>query len=135
MSPTDPQMTQTVDAICGPVSQGGLLCDGNVYRYDLSESEDGIRGGEGAFNMCSFWLVEAMTRAGRTDPDRLGRAHLLFAKMLGQANDCGLYSEEGGRSGEALGNFPQALAHLSFISAAVNLDRAMGGQDPRQKDG
>ena len=129
MSPTDPKMTQTLDAICRPISQGGLLSDGSVYRYDAGEAEDGLRGGEGTFNMCSFWLIEALTRAGRTDPARLGQARLLFEKMLGQANHLGLYSEEAGLRGEALGNFPQAFAHLSLISAAVNLDRVLDGQE------
>ena len=58
-------------------------------------------------------------------PARLGHARLLFEKMLGQANHLGLYSEEAGLRGEALGNFPQAFAHLGLISAAVNLDRVL----------
>jgi GH15 family glucan-1,4-alpha-glucosidase len=130
MSPNDPRMTQTLDAICRPESEGGLLCDGSVYRYDRSETEDGLRGGEGTFNMCSFWLIEALTRAGRTDPNRLSQAYLLFQKMLGQANHLGLYAEEAGLVGEALGNFPQAFAHLGLISAAVNLDRVLDAQVP-----
>jgi len=130
MSPTDPKMIQTMDAILRPVSQGGLLSDGRVYRYDLGEVEDGLRGGEGTFNMSSFWLIEALTRAGRTDPGRLSHARLLFEKMLGQANHLGLYSEEAGPRGEALGNFPQAFAHLSLISAAFNLDRVLDGGGP-----
>ena len=132
MSPTDPKMTRTLDAIGSPISKGGLLGDGGVYRYNAQETPDGLRGGEGTFNMCGFWLVEALTRAGRTDPVRLLQAQLLFEKMLGQANHLGLYSEEAGPGGDALGNFPQALAHLSMISAAFNLDRVMGGRDTRQ---
>src|SRR3954465_4290509 len=81
----------------------------------------------GTFNMCSFWLVEALTRAGRTDPRRLDDARLLFEQMLGYANHLGLYAEQTGPSGEALGNFPQAFTHLALISAAFNLDRALGG--------
>ena len=69
----------------------------------------------------------------RTDPARLGTARLLFEKLLGQANHLGLYSEEAGLRGEALGNFPQAFAHLSLISVAFNLDRVLDGQNPRQK--
>ena len=76
--------------------------------------------------MCSFWLVEALTRAGRTDPERLEEARLLFERMLGYANHLGLYAEETGSSGEALGNFPQAFTHLALISAAFNLDRSLG---------
>ena len=76
--------------------------------------------------MCTFWLVEALTRAGRTDPARLDDARLLFEQMLGYANHLGLYAEQTGPSGEALGNFPQAFTHLALISAAFNLDRALG---------
>ncbi|MGH9453932.1 MAG: glycoside hydrolase family 15 protein [Terriglobia bacterium] len=130
MSPNDPQMLKTLDAVCRPVSQGGLLSESQVYRYNTYEASDGLKGGEGTFNMCSFWLVEALTRAGRTDPRRLDQACLLFENMLHQANHLGLYSEEAGSCGEALGNFPQAFAHLAFISAAVNLDRALGEAKP-----
>jgi GH15 family glucan-1,4-alpha-glucosidase len=72
-----------------------------------------------------------LTRAGKTDPIRLAQANLLFEKMLSQANHLGLYSEEAGPRGEGLGNFPQAFAHLSLISAAFNLDRVLNGQDTR----
>jgi len=97
-----------------------------VYRYDLAHTADGVRGHEGTFNMCTFWLVEAMTRAGRTERARLDEARLVFERMLGYANHLGLYGEETGPCGEALGNFPQAFTHLSLISAAFNLDRALG---------
>ena len=78
--------------------------------------------------MCSFWLVEALTRAGRADPKRLDQARLIFEQMLGYYNHLRLYSEETGSSGEALGNFPQAFTHLGLISAAFNLDRALGAE-------
>ena len=77
--------------------------------------------------MCTFWLVEAMTRAGRFDRSRLNDARLIFEKMLSYANHLGLYAEETGHNGEALGNFPQAFTHLALISVAFNLDRALGG--------
>ena len=48
--------------------------------------------------------------------------------MLGYANHLGLYAEQTGASGEALGNFPQAFTHLALISAAFNLDRALDGR-------
>jgi GH15 family glucan-1,4-alpha-glucosidase len=66
-------------------------------------------------------MVEALTRAGR-----LEEARLMFEKMLGYANHLGLYAEEIGPRGEALGNFPQAFTHLALISAAFNLDRVLG---------
>jgi GH15 family glucan-1,4-alpha-glucosidase len=128
MAPSDPRMLRTLDAIRRPVAAGGLAADGLVYRYDPAVAPDGLPGQEGTFNMCSFWLVEALTRAGRTDPARLEDARLLFEEMLGYANHLGLYAEQTGNSGEALGNYPQAFTHLALISAAFNLDRALGAR-------
>jgi len=126
VSPNDPRMLKTIDAIVQPPAEGGLLSDSLVYRYNLQQTGDGLTGEEGTFNMCTFWLVEALTRAGRADPARLEQARLIFERMLGYANHLGLYAEETGPRGEALGNFPQAFTHLSLISAAFNLDRALG---------
>jgi GH15 family glucan-1,4-alpha-glucosidase len=126
-APNDPRMLSTVEAIRRPVARGGLATDGLVYRYDPREAPDGLEGSEGTFNMCSFWLVEALTRAGRTNPQYLEEARLLFEQMLGYSNHLGLYGEQTGPSGEALGNFPQAFTHLALISAAFNLDRTLGG--------
>ena len=128
MAPNDPKMLKTIDAISKPPKERGLTSDGLVHRYDVERSPDGVGGKEGTFNMCSFWLVEALTRAGRTDPKRLDEARLLFERMLGHANHLGLYAEETGPSGEALGNFPQAFTHLALISAAFNLDRSLGSR-------
>lgn len=127
VSPSDPRMLKTLDAIRRPLEHGGLGVDGLVYRYDPARSEDGVGGEEGAFNMCSFWLVEALTRAGRVHPNLLTEARHRFQQLLGYANHLGLYAEQTGRRGEALGNFPQAFTHLSLISAAFNLDRALDG--------
>jgi hypothetical protein len=113
MAPNDPRMLATVDAIRSAATKGGLAADGLVYRYDPSAAPDGLPVVEGTFNMCSFWLVEALTRAGRTDPARLAEARLLFEQMLGYGNHLGLYAEQTGPSGEALGNFPQAFTHLA----------------------
>ncbi|MCI0802260.1 MAG: glycoside hydrolase family 15 protein, partial [Chloroflexi bacterium] len=66
------------------------------------------------------------TRAGQADRKWLNKARLMFEKMLSYANHLGLYSEQIGTSGEALGNFPQAFTHLALISAAFNLDRTLG---------
>ena len=126
LSPNDPRMLSTLEAINRSPKDGGLVSDGLVYRYDSATGVDGLNGGEGTFNMCTFWLVEALTRAGRVDRTKLVEARLLFERMLGYANHVGLYAEEIGGSGEALGNFPQAFTHLSLISAAFNLDRALG---------
>ncbi|HEY1192178.1 MAG TPA: glycoside hydrolase family 15 protein [Gemmata sp.] len=128
-APNDPRMLNTLDAIRKPLPQGGLAADGLVYRYDPTLAPDGLPGTEGTFNMCSFWLIEALTRAGRTDPKLLAEARLRFEQMLGYANHLGLYAEQTGPSGEALGNFPQAFTHLGLISAAFNLDRALNGRN------
>ena len=117
ISPTDPRMIATLDA-----TMKTLVSDSLVNRYETgAEAVDGLGGDEGSFNMCTFWLVEALTRCGRKE-----EARLIFEKMLSYANHLGLYAEEVGQSGEALGNFPQAFTHMGLISAAFNLDRALG---------
>jgi GH15 family glucan-1,4-alpha-glucosidase len=130
VSPADPRMLSTLRAINRSPAQGGLTAGGHIYRYDLSKSADGLSGEEGTFNICTFWMVEAMTRAGRSDARWLEEARLMFEQMLGYANHLGLYAEETGSSGEALGNFPQAFTHLAQISAAFNLDRSLGSHGP-----
>jgi GH15 family glucan-1,4-alpha-glucosidase len=126
MAPTDPRMISTVKAILASPGHGGLVSDGLVYRYPPTPRVDGLAGEEGTFNMCSFWLVEALTRAGHANPGWLDQSRLLFERMLGYANHLGLYAEQTSFQGEALGNFPQAFTHLALISAAFNLDRALG---------
>jgi GH15 family glucan-1,4-alpha-glucosidase len=116
IAPTDPRWLSTLDAL-----SANLVFDSLVYRYDPQASPDGLRGDEGTFSVCSFWYVEALTRAGRLEDARLA-----FEKMLTYANHLGLYGEQISRTGEQQGNFPQALTHLSLISAAYNLDRALG---------
>ncbi|MGC5567700.1 glycoside hydrolase family 15 protein [Streptomyces sp. FR-108] len=116
ISPTDPKWLSTLDALTED-----LVSDSLVYRYDPKVSPDGLRGEEGTFSICSFWYVEALTRAGRLD-----EARLAFEKMLTYANHLGLYAEEISHTGEQQGNFPQAFTHLALISAAFNLDRALG---------
>ncbi|MFF8914649.1 glycoside hydrolase family 15 protein [Streptomyces sp. NPDC015032] len=116
VSPTDPKWLATLDAL-----GDDLVSDSLVYRYDPQSSPDGLRGDEGTFSICSFWYVEALTRAGRLD-----EARLAFEKMLTYANHLGLYAEQIGHTGEQRGNFPQAFTHLALISAAFNLDRALG---------
>jgi GH15 family glucan-1,4-alpha-glucosidase len=116
MGPTDPRWLSTLRAI-----EEDLVGDSLVQRYQIGTSwRDGLEGREGTFNMCSFWYVECLSRAG--DP---AQARLFFEKMLGYANHVGLYSEELGPRGEHLGNFPQAFTHLGLISAAYNLDQKL----------
>ncbi|KAI1065447.1 hypothetical protein LB507_000385 [Fusarium sp. FIESC RH6] len=123
ISPCDPRFTNTLDRILLPPEKGGLTSTGLVYRYDTTLSNDGVGGHEGAFSMCTFWLVEAMTRAAVYEPKYLVRAVNLFENMLGFSNHLCMFSEEIARSGEQLGNTPQAFSHLALISAAFNLDR------------
>ena len=116
VGPTDPKMLSTLDKILEE-----LTYDTMVYRYDpQGGAEDGLSGQEGTFSLCSFWLVECLTRAGRLD-----EARLKLEKMFSYANHLGLYSEEIGPAGEMLGNYPQAFTHLSLISATINLDKAL----------
>ncbi len=115
ISPTDPRWLSTLGAI-----QEDLVDDSLVHRYNIEQAPDGLRGHEGTFNMCSFWNVECLSRAGDFE-----QARLYFEKMLGYANHLGLYSEELGPRGEHLGNFPQAFTHLALISAAFDLDRRL----------
>jgi GH15 family glucan-1,4-alpha-glucosidase len=119
-------MLKTLDATCQPPERGGLVSNSLVYRYNVEHTADGLKGEEGTFNICTFWLVEALTRAGHADRSRLVDARLMYERMLGYSNHLGLYAEETGPRGEALGNFPQAFTHLALISAAYNLDRALG---------
>jgi GH15 family glucan-1,4-alpha-glucosidase len=121
ISPTDPRWLSTLKAVGDRLRDDSL-----IYRYSGGAAVDGLRGAEGTFNICSFWYVECLARAGDVK-----QARFLFEKMLGYANHVGLYSEELGPAGEHLGNFPQAFTHLSLISAAYYLDRALSGQDGR----
>jgi GH15 family glucan-1,4-alpha-glucosidase len=116
VSPTDPRMLSTIDRTLEQLSLGSL-----VYRYENGKAApDGLDCEEGTFSMCTFWLVEALTKAGR-----LTEARLIFEKMLSYANHLRLYAEEVSHSGEQLGNFPQAFTHFALITAACNLDLAL----------
>jgi GH15 family glucan-1,4-alpha-glucosidase len=116
IAPADPRWVSTLRAI-----ERDLVSDSLVSRYRIGDQfSDGLTGDEGTFNMCSFWYVECLSRLGN-----LQQARFVFEKMLGYANHLGLYSEELGRRGEHLGNFPQAFTHLALISAAYDLDRRL----------
>src|SRR5688572_33352627 len=121
LAPTDPRWLSTLDAI-----KEELVSDSLVYRYNPVASPDGLEGEEGTFSICTIWYVEALARAGRLD-----EARLAFEKMLTYANHVGLYSEQIGLTGDALGNFPQAFTHLALISAGHHLDRALDARSGR----
>jgi GH15 family glucan-1,4-alpha-glucosidase len=105
--PAGERIRGTIDAVSRL-----LRHDDVVYRY---HADDGVPGGEGCFLNCSFWLVSALARCGR-----LEEATALMDRLVARANDVGLFSEEiDPVSGAFLGNFPQALVHLSAIDAAI----------------
>jgi GH15 family glucan-1,4-alpha-glucosidase len=117
ISPVDPKWLSTLKAI-----ENCLAEDAFVYRYRNSETQDGLGGEEGSFSCCSFWFVECLARAHQVE-----KAKSYFEKLLCHSNHLGLYSEQIGRDGHQLGNFPQALTHLALISAAFCLDRELSG--------
>ncbi len=97
--------------------------DGLIYRY-AEGTADGLPAGEGAFGICSFWAVECRARGG----DLVGAAEG-FERLLGYANDVGLFAEEiDPDTGAALGNFPQAFTHVGVINAALTLAECGGEQ-------
>jgi GH15 family glucan-1,4-alpha-glucosidase len=113
LSPADPKFLSTLKAV-----EKELVIDSLVFRYSLES--DGLDGEEGTFSLCSFWYVEALTRAGRHQD-----AQLALEKMFTYANHVGLYAEQVSATGDQVGNFPQAFTHFALISAAINLDRAL----------
>ncbi|GAA1442766.1 glycoside hydrolase family 15 protein [Mycobacterium cookii] len=118
LAPDDPRFLSTLALV-----EERLVSDSLVLRYDADALDDGVEGGadgEGTFSLCSFWYVEALTRAGRLDDARLA-----LEKMFTYANHLGQYAEQVGLNGEQLGNFPQGFTHLGLISAAINLDRSL----------
>ena len=111
----DPRLLSTIEAVTRQLGNGVL-----VHRYDLDATDDGVEGDEGAFLLCSFWLADALAHVGR-----LEEAQRWFERLLAFASPLGLYAEEADtRTGELLGNFPQAFTHLALIGAAVNIERA-----------
>jgi GH15 family glucan-1,4-alpha-glucosidase len=108
----DPRMVATVRRI-----EDELGVDGLLYRY---RDDDGLPGGEEAWFICSFWLVDALIMSRDVD-----RARQLFERLIGFANDVGLLAEQvDPHTGDLLGNYPQAFSHIGLIRAATHLQRA-----------
>ncbi len=104
--------------------QQELAHDGLVLRYRPDRGVEGFAGQEGAFLICSFWLVDNLALRGELDEGRR-----LFDHLSAHGNDVGIFSEEwDARTGEALGNVPQAFTHIALISSAHNLQRAERGE-------
>jgi GH15 family glucan-1,4-alpha-glucosidase len=111
-----PRMVATTAAVAERLSAGGGL----LYRYLHGDSPDGIAGDEGAFVLCSFWLVDNLAMQGR-----LEEAAELYASLCDRASPLGLLSEQIDPStGEFAGNFPQAFSHIGVIASGVTLARA-----------
>ncbi len=117
VAPDDPRYIGTVEAI-----ERDLLHGGFVHRYDTGAIDDGLNTTEGAFLVCTFWLVDAYVAIGRLDD-----AEALFERLLSIRNDLGLLAEEYDPVDKRqVGNFPQAFSHIGLINSAFNLTRARG---------
>ncbi|MCI2420588.1 glycoside hydrolase family 15 protein [Saccharopolyspora sp. K220] len=115
-----PRMVATTAAIADRLSAG----DGLLYRYRHDQSADGLPGDEGAFVLCSFWLVDNLASQGRIE-----EAERLYASLCARTSPLGLLSEQIDPStGEFMGNFPQAFSHIGIIASGVNLARARAGE-------
>lgn len=114
---TDERVQATVQAVADELGVDGL-----VRRYRPEETDDGLKGGEGAFVICSFWLVSALMEIGDT-----ARARRLCESLLSRASPLDLYGEEiDPETGLHLGNFPQAFTHLALINAVMRVIDAEG---------
>jgi GH15 family glucan-1,4-alpha-glucosidase len=119
---SDPRVTSTIERTIEELGHNGFL-----RRYRTYETDDGLAGSEGAFLWCSFWLVRNMLRMGKLDD-----AVALYQRLLRCSNHVGLFSEMvDPASGEALGNFPQALTHLAVMTAGLELTQAVQDRESR----
>jgi GH15 family glucan-1,4-alpha-glucosidase len=120
LPPDDPRVLGTIDAIERDLTDRRGL----VFRYRVEETDDGLSGTEGTFLLCTFWLAQAQALAGRVD-----QARATFERAAAFANDLGLLSEEvDERTGELLGNFPQAFSHIGLVNAAWAISQAEYGE-------
>jgi alpha,alpha-trehalase len=112
LPPGDERVRATVLAVADELQENGF-----VLRYRVGETDDGLRGEEGTFLICSFWLVSALSEIGEFD-----RASTLCERMLAHSTRLGLYAEElEATTGRHLGNFPQAFTHLALLNAVMHV--------------
>ncbi|WP_051399892.1 glycoside hydrolase family 15 protein [Haloechinothrix halophila] len=122
---TDERMRATIDAIARDLTENGLVLR---YRAHDGRNTDGLVGEEGTFVLASCWLVSALAQAGE-----LARAERLFDRLCAATSDLGLLSEEiDPRTGELLGNYPQAFSHIGLINAAADIDQARTARSTRR---
>ncbi|HWH24168.1 MAG TPA: glycoside hydrolase family 15 protein [Candidatus Limnocylindria bacterium] len=115
---SDERVQSTINRIIDELTEHNL-----VYRYN---ADDGVGGDEGAFVLCSFWLVDALALSGRLD-----EAHAIYDSLVRRVNHVGLLAEQiNPASGEFLGNFPQAFSHLGLLNSAIYLAHAEGREMP-----
>jgi alpha,alpha-trehalase len=113
-----PRMVATTEAVCRGLGAG----DGLLYRYHPDVSPDGLPGEEGAFLLCSFWLVDVLAKQGRLDD-----AVELYCSLCARAGPLGLLPEQIDPStGGFLGNYPQAFSHVGVLASGVLLSRLVG---------
>lgn len=108
------RMRSTIDYITKHLCRNGF-----VYRYSITE--DGVPGGESAFVIGSFWLIENFAKSGRLD-----EAMAMFRHTIRHAPPQGLLSEEiDPVRMEWLGNYPQAFSHVGLINAALSINECL----------
>jgi len=125
---SDDRIMGTLGAILRRHVEGGLMTDNLVYRYNPHTTKDGCAGDEGTFSICTLWAVHALALSAPFNSVNLDKARAVFEQTLAYGNHLHLFSEEIGRRGEALGNFPQGFTHLALVHAAVELDHAIDRQ-------
>ncbi len=120
----DARVLGTVAAI-----EEDLLHHGLLLRYRTDTGVDGLEGEENPFLACSWWLVSAYAGCGRLDD-----AVDLMDRLVALLNDVGLISEEYDPvKKQMVGNFPQALSHLTLIGAALAIEAATASGEGRRE--
>ncbi|MFI8194019.1 glycoside hydrolase family 15 protein [Streptomyces sp. NPDC085946] len=126
LPPQDKRYAGTVEAIQRELSIAG----GFLHRYPTHGKQpgvDGLAGDEGAFLICSGWMVATLAALGRID-----EAEILLDGLLGASSDLGLLAEEWDPYHQRqLGNLPQGFSHLAVILAGHALAAARDASQHR----